>query len=184
MGDKSSIELADAIFIDRDGRRARVYHRVDRSRPGQQLRRRKRSEGLKWCRECRDWLFADVVCKSGLCREHDNAEYRRRYADDGAAIRARVHARKRSVGVVDPTIRAVLFELFEGRCAYCPNAATTIDHLVAVSNGGESSRGNLVPACVSCNSKKRARSLDSFLREAVLPNEHLIINEVVMADIL
>ena len=44
------------------------------------------------------------------------------------------------------------------RCCYCRGVATTIDHLIPASRGGESSWLNLVACCVSCNSRKRDRT--------------------------
>ena len=40
------------------------------------------------------------------------------------------------------------------RCAYCPNPADTIDHVVPLVRGGTNHEGNLVPACRACNSSK------------------------------
>ena len=46
--------------------------------------------------------------------------------------------------------------LRQGRtCTYCPNLAATIDHVVPLIRGGTNFEGNLVPACRSCNSRKR-----------------------------
>ena len=45
------------------------------------------------------------------------------------------------------------------RCAYCPNPADTIDHVVPLVRGGTNYEGNLVPACRRCNSSKCARIL-------------------------
>ena len=46
-----------------------------------------------------------------------------------------------------------------GRCYYCGKrtgpAKLTMDHLVPLSRGGKSSRGNLVPACKECNNSKK-----------------------------
>lgn len=45
-----------------------------------------------------------------------------------------------------------------GICHYCGGtfspAELTMDHLVPIVRGGKSSRGNVVPACKKCNSKK------------------------------
>jgi hypothetical protein len=184
MADKTKIEWTEATrVIDRAGRRVRLYHRINPARPGQQQRRLMLAQGLRWCRDCEAWIDAATV-SNGLCKQHANDDYRRRYAADGQAIRERVYARKRNTQPVAPTLRADLMDLFGGRCAYCPNPATTIDHLVAVSKGGNSDRGNLVPACASCNSRKRARSLDAFLSASPLADAHLIINELVMLEVL
>jgi 5-methylcytosine-specific restriction endonuclease McrA len=46
-----------------------------------------------------------------------------------------------------------------GVCHYCgktfPPGALTMDHLVPLIRGGRSNKGNLVPACKACNSKKK-----------------------------
>jgi 5-methylcytosine-specific restriction endonuclease McrA len=46
-----------------------------------------------------------------------------------------------------------------GICYYCqrhvPPAELTMDHLVPLVRGGKSTKGNLVPACKECNSKKK-----------------------------
>jgi 5-methylcytosine-specific restriction endonuclease McrA len=46
-----------------------------------------------------------------------------------------------------------------GMCHYCgqrfPPRELTMDHIVPIIRGGHSTRGNVVPACKDCNSKKR-----------------------------
>jgi len=53
---------------------------------------------------------------------------------------------------------------FNRRCAYCGVTAEgtkqkylTQEHIIAISNGGEHSPYNVVPACQSCNSSKQDR---------------------------
>lgn len=47
----------------------------------------------------------------------------------------------------------------QGVCYYCkgtfPPETLTMDHVVPVVRGGKSVRGNLVPACKECNSRKK-----------------------------
>jgi len=47
----------------------------------------------------------------------------------------------------------------QGCCHYCGGKflpdELTMDHIVPVIRGGKSSRGNLVPACKECNSRKK-----------------------------
>ena len=47
----------------------------------------------------------------------------------------------------------------KGRCHYCglntPPAQLTMDHIVPIARGGKSTKGNLAPACKTCNSKKK-----------------------------
>jgi 5-methylcytosine-specific restriction endonuclease McrA len=50
-------------------------------------------------------------------------------------------------------------KLAKGRCHYCgkafPAAALTMDHIVPLSRGGKSTKGNLVPSCKACNTQKK-----------------------------
>jgi len=49
--------------------------------------------------------------------------------------------------------------LAKGICQYCgrlvPAKELTMDHVVPIARGGRSVKGNVVPACKSCNSKKK-----------------------------
>ena len=46
-----------------------------------------------------------------------------------------------------------------GLCHWCggtfPREELTMDHVVPVSRGGKSQRGNVVPACKECNNRKK-----------------------------
>lgn len=48
--------------------------------------------------------------------------------------------------------------LYGGRCYYCGSEADTIDHRIPICRGGTNLPANLVPACRSCNSRKRHRT--------------------------
>ena len=53
-------------------------------------------------------------------------------------------------------------------CQYCMAPATTVDHVVPVSKGGEIlNPENLVAACVSCNSRKQDKPTHLFLVTAL-----------------
>ena len=47
----------------------------------------------------------------------------------------------------------------KGVCHYCQSEVgrerLTMDHVVPLSRGGKSSKGNIVPACKTCNNKKK-----------------------------
>lgn len=47
--------------------------------------------------------------------------------------------------------------LFNGKCAYCSNLGSTIDHFIPVCRGGEHALGNLLPACRPCNVHKNGK---------------------------
>ena len=49
--------------------------------------------------------------------------------------------------------------LAKGCCHYCnahvPPAELTMDHIVPIARGGKSTKGNVVTACKTCNTKKK-----------------------------
>lgn len=49
--------------------------------------------------------------------------------------------------------------LAKGVCHWCggtfPPDELTMDHIVPVTRGGKSTRGNVVPACKECNNRKK-----------------------------
>ena len=58
-----------------------------------------------------------------------------------------------------------------GICHYCRRhvgiTALTMDHVVPLGRGGQSRRGNVVPACKDCNTRKRSLvpvEWDEYLR--------------------
>ena len=54
-------------------------------------------------------------------------------------------------------------EHFEHKCAYCNTSGKmTIDHFIPFSKGGELAKGNIIPACKSCNSSKNNRSFEEW----------------------
>ena len=52
-----------------------------------------------------------------------------------------------------------LARIDKGVCYYCQRKVgrenLTMDHIVPLSRGGRSKRGNIVPACKECNNKKK-----------------------------
>jgi 5-methylcytosine-specific restriction endonuclease McrA len=55
-------------------------------------------------------------------------------------------------------------------CTYCGQDANTVDHIVAIKNGGDPiSLDNMISCCSRCNSKKGSRSQAVFLAQASTP---------------
>lgn len=56
-------------------------------------------------------------------------------------------------------------EYFGGHCAYCLTKCESLtqDHIVPISASGRHVDENIVPACHSCNSRKNASSLLTYL---------------------
>lgn len=55
------------------------------------------------------------------------------------------------------------FRQFDNACAYCGNPENlTLDHVVALFNGGLDEISNIIPACYSCNSSKQISKLEDW----------------------
>lgn len=63
--------------------------------------------------------------------------------------------------------RAEVFARDGYQCVYCGTVATpellSVDHVQPRVKGGDSSGGNVVTACIPCNTAKGARSLTQYL---------------------
>lgn len=61
-------------------------------------------------------------------------------------------------------------QIQKGVCHYCggkfPPSELTMDHIVPLSRGGHSTKGNIVPCCKACNNdKKYTMPVDEILAE-------------------
>ena len=133
--------------------------------PSKSERRKMSQEGSSWCRHCDKWRIATEV-HGGLCQTHANEEARRRYSEDQRyrmARRQHAHSRKRGVRPIPAEGQELILEDFNGACAYCGSEATTWDHIVPVVQGGQTTPGNIVPVCATCNSSKKDREVFSWL---------------------
>lgn len=67
---------------------------------------------------------------------------------------------------ITPEKRKIIYEKFNGRCAYCGKKIEykdmQVDHLMPLRLGGDDNIKNLMPTCRSCNHYKRANTLDGW----------------------
>lgn len=111
------------------------------------------------------------------CTEKERNEYRQRYWQNPERERARVKryklanpdkqaqwnsTRRKALEGVKKTFDSSQWEevkaRFRNRCAYCgERKPLTVDHVIPVSQGGDHSISNIVPACQACNSSKGNR---------------------------
>lgn len=72
-------------------------------------------------------------------------------------------------------------KLNEGICHYCgkkfPREELTMDHIVPVSRGGRSNRGNIVASCKQCNSEKKYLTPVEILMRKKSAEENIKDNE-------
>jgi len=92
-------------------------------------------------------------------RTRTNQRYRK--TAKGKALAYRQYAkRKKAVLLTENPLTAdewaEILREHDHHCRYCgKKAKLTIDHVIPLTKGGEHSQDNVVPACQSCNSKKR-----------------------------
>ena len=96
--------------------------------------------GVDW----RDWTREFLAEGAEHRRARDAEDYEA--AQLARRVRARAEARR-----IPAKVRR---EVLSAPCAYCGDEATAVDHIVPVSRGGTRRRGNLAPACASCNFDK------------------------------
>lgn len=98
------------------------------------------SWGLR-CRPCAD--------KAQIIRSDDDPRRTRRSREQAAP------------GLNYTARRALLKQWKLGllTCSYCPEPATSIDHIIPLVRGGSNHEGNLTPACGRCNSRKNSRTI-------------------------
>ena len=62
--------------------------------------------------------------------------------------------------------RQIVFNKFNGHCAYCGCDITIknfqVDHILAKYRGGSDDVSNLFPACIRCNRGKETFTIDEF----------------------
>ena len=110
--------------------------------------------------------------------------YAQRHPDKVLARNKRRRARKKNAPG-DYTWREWMacLERFDFHCAYCDEPFTadrlpTQDHLIPLVRGGHHTDSNIVPACRSCNSRKRTRTLEEFAELTGLGNYLLVVSSV------
>lgn len=98
-----------------------------------------------------------------------SAEWRKKNRHRASEARHRRRIRLREHGVFEFTERDWnrLVARYRGCCAYCGEKCGRLqrEHVIPVSRGGRHSAGNILPACQSCNSSKKAKLLSEWRLE-------------------
>lgn len=101
------------------------------------------------------------------------ADRKYKQTEDGRAVCAlkqqRRRARKRNATIA-PIDEKKIYALCNNQCVYCGSTEKlTLDHVVALANGGSHTEDNLVVACKSCNSSKGKKPLEEWIATRVKP---------------
>lgn len=80
--------------------------------------------------------------------------------------------------------RQQIFEAWEHQCAYCGDAADTLDHVKPRHKGGATVTTNLVPACRPCNRRKGSEEWQQWFnqRDSYLLDRELAVLRWIQAS--
>ncbi len=142
------------------------------------------NDRLKFCACCKSYLpatkeffisshrykdgFAFGCRKCSLDRTRERRKTKRGKLVD-AVFKSNRRAKNSGIAgtLVYEDVLAV-FEFFDWKCVYCgvdyPNATITIEHLLPYSKGGLNCSDNIVPACYECNTIRRSKELDVWVK--------------------
>jgi 5-methylcytosine-specific restriction endonuclease McrA len=70
--------------------------------------------------------------------------------------------RRRPAVSFSQNVRDAVIDRFGGKCAYCGEPATCVDHVVPFSYGGTDADDNLVASCRDCNQGVYNKVFDTF----------------------
>lgn len=150
---------------------AREYRRQRRSQEPELERERLR----KWRREHPEQYKATVAKNNHDSYRRNKAhhkarklKWRKENPDRHCAAEARRRARKLGGMAVEVTREDwhKICARYDNACAYCgTRTKLTRDHVLPLSRGGNEHPDNLVPACMSCNSSKRAKLISEWKPE-------------------
>lgn len=116
-------------------------------------------------------LVVDAQCK--LAHAEGRIEG---YAREIVELKRKLEVREERLREHDrsnPEVRAKVFALTGGKCAYCSvdisddpsdeKLAFSVEHVVPKDHGGPDHLSNYVPACMPCNNKKRTAHVLEFI---------------------
>lgn len=120
------------------------------------------------------------VCKKCAAKKSNNPkrkEYYKQYIKTHAEIN-RKRAIKReallhqNLYTLTPEQYEETLRYFNNACAYCgSDESLTRDHVIPITKGGATSKENIVPACVNCNSSKSNSDFSKWFKSQYFYNE-------------
>lgn len=75
-----------------------------------------------------------------------------------------------SIGLLPDSPLQELIKIYGPKCIVpnCPRLSTTVDHIIALANGGPHSFDNMQPMCGPCNSSKGAHHSTDYRNRAII----------------
>lgn len=151
----------DARFCDRACKSRAATDRYNQRHP---IEERREADRARYSRErdhrieyARSYYWANAEFRREYSKSWRQANPDKRRAQQLKRTAAMKGAESRSVSSADLTR---IINAQQGRCYYCDTKTDLVfDHITPLSKGGRHAIGNLVGACVHCNSQKSAMLL-------------------------
>lgn len=123
----------------------------------------------RWCLLCGEAYQApSYTTPTGFCSDCWTPERRREQKRVFAAIsRAKSAHLLATLTIVE---WLAILDHFKWKCAYCGKKFDVLEHVHSAAQGGVTTRENVVPSCVWCNSRKDKPNL---YPETAIPPEHI-----------
>lgn len=100
----------------------------------------------------------------------EHRAYDKSIAGKSRRVHSKAHRRSRIRGSTAADAKVAVQKILsqkDPKCFYCQRVlkpgSVTIDHIRALSKGGQHAAFNLVPACVDCNRRKGAKDANEFI---------------------
>jgi 5-methylcytosine-specific restriction endonuclease McrA len=125
----------------------------DNRRKYEKIRRERETEGEK---EKRNARRRELYLKDSKKRKDSNKKWKRNNKDKVAIQSEKRRARLlRAEGTFTSDEWNIIKKAYNFTCAYCgEEKKLSMDHVIPLSKGGKHAMCNIVPSCISCNSRK------------------------------
>jgi 5-methylcytosine-specific restriction endonuclease McrA len=152
------------LSLNADHKRETQRAYVERTKDVPEYRARRKEHYRRYHETNADQILARRDAK----REQNCARKRAWYqCNKERAKQAAMQRRTRAQpGPVDPETVAYAGMLRHDPCSYCGKPAGTIDHIVPIARGGLHEVDNLTAACLTCNNRKKAMPVLTYLHRS------------------
>jgi 5-methylcytosine-specific restriction endonuclease McrA len=148
---------------------SRAWQKANPEKVAESAKRYRESHPDRRLAQSRSWRARNIEHAREWQREYSKKKY-----DSSPEFRFKILSTKNARraqsagGHVSKAEWDAIKDYFGHCCAYCLRKMTRleIEHVTALSRGGDHSPENVVPACRSCNARKNNRGILSMLREA------------------